>query len=362
MNYPKSLKQFEFFSFLGLVLFLVISYTFWGYALPTDIHYGPPVLELIKILVPSALLIAACGRLRENGLRWGVSLLFVYSYSGFLLQMIYKLFEMNNFGRVLLIVPYVLFFIAFKKLFDHDSNKWFSSKNASSDSVITSLTKVKVKQIIDEIKDVVSVNVNDLKDKFEQSRANAPASQIVRTSSSSPLKKLNMKGVLFLLAASGLILFGFSKLHRSSPSEQVVTAGASSDQGWFNDFKSRTWQEMQGLSCGSNRFRISGDQLVTTQGQTVVSKKYQIQSIDNANKSFVLVMNTYIRDNLAKMFPNNIDDISGSQVYTFQVLSNHKVKLVRKIKMIDLEGMLAGEPLSYLPEEIDTHIIFDCEQ
>ena len=120
---------------------------------------------------------------------------------------------------------------------------------------------------------------------------------------------------------------------------------------------------MQGLSCGSNRFRINGDQLVTTQGQTVVSKKYQIQSIDNTNKSFVLVMNSYFRDTaLAKMFPNNIDDISGSQVYTFQVLSNHKVKLVRKIKMIDLEGMLAGKPFSYMPEEIDTHIIFDCEQ
>ena len=135
------------------------------------------------------------------------------------------------------------------------------------------------------------------------------------------------------------------------------------NEDWFNDFKSRTWQEMQGLSCGSNRFRINGDQLVTTQGQTVVSKKYQIQSIDNTNKSFVLFMNSYFRDTaLAKMFPNNIDDISGSQVYTFQVLSNHKVKLVRKIKMIDLEGMLAGKPFSYMPEEIDTHIIFDCEQ
>jgi hypothetical protein len=74
-------------------------------------------------------------------------------------------------------------------------------------------------------------------------------------------------------------------------------------------------------------------------------------------------MNSYFRDGpLAEMFPDNIDNISGSQVYTFQVLSDHKVKLVRKIQSIDLEAMIAGGPLSYKPEEIDTHIIFDCEQ
>ena len=41
---------------------------------------------------------------------------------------------------------------------------------------------------------------------------------------------MNWKWVLFLLAACGLILFGFSKFYRSSPSEQVATTGTSSNE------------------------------------------------------------------------------------------------------------------------------------
>ena len=174
---------------------------------------------------------------------------------------------------------------------------------------------------------------------------------------------MNLKKTVFLLIAVSLGLLGFNKLHTSSPNDKSPETAVTSSESWFDDFKSKTWQEMQGLSCGANRFRISGDELITTQGKSVINKKYQIQSIDNANKSFVLVMNSYFRDGaLAKMFPDNLDDISGSQVYTFQVLSNHKVKLVRKIQMVNLKAMLAGEPLSYDPETVDTHIIFDCEQ
>lgn len=54
-----------------------------------------------------------------------------------------------------------------------------------------------------------------------------------------------------MLAASGLILFGFSKLHRSSPSEKVTTAGASSDyvQGGKLDSRSMT----KGIEDGINQ-------------------------------------------------------------------------------------------------------------
>ncbi len=186
-------------------------------------------------------------------------------------------------------------------------------------------------------------------------RAYLPATDTIR--------KLNFKFVLFLFICFGTVLFAINKFQNSSSNEHVSTAEVVFSQEWFEAFKNKTWQEMQGLSCGSNRFQISGDELITTQGTTVVKKKYQIKNIDNSQKSFVLVMNSYFRDGpLAEMFPDNIDNISGSQVYTFQVLSDHKVKLVRKIQSIDLEAMIAGGPLSYKPEEIDTHIIFDCEQ
>lgn len=170
----------------------------------------------------------------------------------------------------------------------------------------------------------------------------------------------------YIVGAIMLVGLGYIAVDKlgSNKTETVQSNQVESGDknAWLESFKKKTWQEMQGLSCGMNRFHLQGDQLVTTQGNRESLAHYQMDNIDNIDKSFVLTMTRYFNDGpLVRMFPMYANEISGKQTYTFKMLSEHKIKLVRRILMMDMQSMLKGNQLSYLPEETDVHIIFDCE-
>jgi hypothetical protein len=125
----------------------------------------------------------------------------------------------------------------------------------------------------------------------------------------------------------------------------------------------KKWQELRGLSCGTNMFYFKGDQYVTVQRKSSASIFYSIHNVDDKNRSFVMKTLRFIEDSpqLSQLFPQYSERISATQAYTFRLLSDDKVEIIRRNQMIDFQAMVAGGPLSYKPAVVDTQVVFDCE-
>jgi hypothetical protein len=132
---------------------------------------------------------------------------------------------------------------------------------------------------------------------------------------------------------------------------------------WLVKFMDKKWQEFRGLSCGTNMFYFKGDQYITVQGKGVDPIFYTITKVDDKSRSFVIKALRFVEDvpYLSQMLPQYSDRILSTRVYTFRLLSDDRVEIIRRDQMMDFSAMIAGGPLSYKPAVISTQVVFDCE-
>ena len=132
---------------------------------------------------------------------------------------------------------------------------------------------------------------------------------------------------------------------------------------WEKSFLANRWQEIQGLSCGSNNISFKDGQIVTFQFGKTFSEKYKVESFSDKEKLLEISTVKLIKDvpNMRAMFPQWVDKPTSLQLYSFKIISDHKVLLTRKTQMVDLMAMLKDPNyFEYKPEEIQNHILFDC--
>jgi hypothetical protein len=131
---------------------------------------------------------------------------------------------------------------------------------------------------------------------------------------------------------------------------------------WLIKFMEKKWQQVRGLSCGTNMFYFKGDQYIT-RSIGVDSIFYTITKVDDKSRYFAIKTFRFIEDvsSLSQMFPQYGDRISETSVYTFRLLSDDKVEITRRYQVIDISAMAAGGSLSYKPAVIETQVVFDCE-
>lgn len=133
---------------------------------------------------------------------------------------------------------------------------------------------------------------------------------------------------------------------------------------WEKSFLTNRWQEFQGLSCGSNNISFKDGDIITFQFGKTTLQKYNVELRNDKERLLEISTSKLINDvpNMKAMFPQWAARPSSLQLYSFKIISDHKVLLTRKTQMIDLMAMLKDPSyFEYKPEEIQNHILFDCK-
>ena len=164
MNQPKSVRRFEVYSILALVMFLVVSRFVWDSNTPARSQFGPDYLAYFKLYIPFTLITILCSHVKDKLSRYIYITALIYFMGSYLLD--FAEWLLNNFqvGMIALLVPYAIFYVAVKNLFSEDASKWYESGENEFHKLPDQLKQLKFKTIHTEAKELISLALADVKD------------------------------------------------------------------------------------------------------------------------------------------------------------------------------------------------------
>jgi hypothetical protein len=298
MDYPKSLKKFEFYSIIGLILFFIISLAFWDYSLPT---YFINHTEI----VPFIFLVCITGRLRENFVRWGALVIFIYSFSGYFFQIFSDIFQLETLARTSLIFPFIVFFFSFKQLFTPESNNWFMSGPSKSDNFFETIKQVRFSDISIHVKDVVITNANEIIEHYFQ----------IISKYNKPIKYILIATLTSIFSFGGYSFYSYyKKAHTDFGYSDFIKARVESkgckeygavlkEEGKVNFFQNEVVALTYSYSeCGGGNAAFSELVLLDPKTSNILANKtlnesyYSVQKITIQNQSLFLTYQTFKAD------------------------------------------------------------------
>jgi|688.fasta_scaffold183137_2 hypothetical protein len=298
MDYPKSLKKFEFYSIIGLILFFIISLAFWNYSLLT---YFINHTEI----VPFIFLVCITGRLRENFVRWGALAIFIYSFSGYFFQIFSDIFQLETLARTSLIFPFIVFFFSFKQLFTPESNNWFMSGPSKLDNFFETIKQVRFNDISIQVKDVFITNVNEIIEHYVQ----------IISKYNKPIKYIFIATLTSIFSFGGYSFYSYyKKAHTDFGYSDFIKARVESkgckeygavlkEEGKVNFFQNEVVALTYSYSeCGGGNAAFSELVLLDPKTSNVLANKtlnesyYSVQKITIQNQSLFLTYQTFKAD------------------------------------------------------------------